>query len=845
MQDQTKKSVRSGGRGDYSCFSLLSPQNLRKSFYCSLFGFAAFLLVFVFAPYMALEANAAINTADATVTWTAASLTFDPDYAATQAYIAEHSSATIEDAIAVAGHGDVSFGDVSPTANSGDNKGTMVVVKKRLRTITSGTYYTLFLSVGGDTTNNLVSDTDSAKIIPAINGGWGNPVAFTDAAWGYAVPATNISTVYEGATVTPTFEGAGGNSPADTFASDTNLDTQLNATTYAAYYNQNAWAAVPLYGSAQQIYSATNNSGFPSGDTVDVYYAVVADTDILAGTYSNTLMYTAIASTDAIDVASQNITRSLKYVGPGITETISFDMTSSTAGFLTANNTHIYVVPHADFVAGYDSTGETYTVTSAMTTAREDGDYDECAFTTSNINTSGTGVSITCTMPNEAILGNNDGEGMYDFWVHIDDYNFDYLSKYTSGNNLVAAAQYVGLQSKDANGYVVTKMQEMGPGICASTNIWNSGTGSYARILKPGSEPTISSASYSTDNQLVTDAADATTTLTNNAALGVGTFALEDTRDHKHYLVRHLADGNCWMVQNLDLELSTSGALSSATSDVSNNWDPYASTNTKINNTYATQLADGNLTADWKGLSTWLYGQDQSAAGQYQPEGTGNQGYYWGTKRTADDTLGESVVNNAYSQVPRSYSNTTSAGAVQLYRHNGLTGANVEGATNESFAPATWNSDTNNFEGSGYYGQYYNWYAATAETGTFAQSSGNASDSICPKGWQLPVNGGNGTSRSWQDLLYGHYTTDGSTAITSGSAGSLAMRQIPLSIPFTGYYGWTNGALNYRGSYGTFWSSTAGSTAYARYLNFYASNIYPQNSVDKVNGFSVRCVVAP
>ena len=842
------KETRSGG--------FIKRKVARTSFLASLAGLVVFALTFILAPYVAVEANAAINTADATVTWTAASLTFDPDYAATQAYIAEHSSATIEDAIAVAGHGDVSFGDVSPTANSGDNKGTMVVVKKQLRTITSGTYYTLFLSVGGDTTNNLVSDTDSAKIIPAINGGWGNPVAFTDAAWGYAVPATNISTVYQGATVTPTFEGAGGNSPADTFASDTNLDTQLNATTYAAYYNQNTWAAVPLYGSAQQIYSATNNSGFPSGDTVDVYYAVVADTDILAGTYSNTLMYTAIASTDAIDVASQNITRSLKYVGPGITETISFDMTSSTAGFLTANNTHIYVVPHADFVAGYDSTEETYTVTSAMTTARENGDYDECAFTTSNINTSGTGVSITCTMPNEEILGDNDGKGMYDFWVHIDDYNFDYLSKYTSGNNLAAAAQYVGLQSKDANGYVVTTMQEMGPGICASTNIWNSGTGSYARILKPGSEPTISSASYSTENQLVTDNAeeldydsDGTITpaeiLRGNSEINIGTFALEDTRDQKHYLVRHLADGNCWMVQNLDLELSTSGALSSATSDVSNNWDPYASTNTKINNTYATQLADASLTADWKGLSTWLYGQDQSAAGQYQPEGTGNQGYYWGTKRTADDTLGESVVNNAYAQVPRSYSNTTSAGAVQLYRHNGLTGANVAGATNEDFAPDTWNSETNNFEGSGYYGQYYNWYAATAETGTFAQSSGNASDSICPKGWQLPVNGGNGTSRSWQDLLYGHYTTDGTTAITSGSAGSLAMRQIPLSIPFTGYYYWSNGALNDRGSYGYFWSSTAYSTSNARSLDFGASLISPQSSGNKVYGFSVRCVVAP
>ena len=38
--------------------------------------------------------------------------------------------------------------------------------------------------------------------------------------------------------------------------------------------------------------------------------------------------------------------------------------------------------------------------------------------------------------------------------------------------------------------------------------------------------------------------------------LGVGTFALTDIRDNKDYLVRRLADGNCWMVQNLDLDLN-------------------------------------------------------------------------------------------------------------------------------------------------------------------------------------------------------------------------------------------------------------------------------------------------
>ena len=37
------------------------------------------------------------------------------------------------------------------------------------------------------------------------------------------------------------------------------------------------------------------------------------------------------------------------------------------------------------------------------------------------------------------------------------------------------------------------------------------------------------------------------------------------------------------------------------------------------------------------------------------------------------------------------------------------------------------------------FGEYYNWYAATSETGTFEQLSPlDAPDSVCPKGWKLP-----------------------------------------------------------------------------------------------------------
>ncbi len=49
---------------------------------------------------------------------------------------------------------------------------------------------------------------------------------------------------------------------------------------------------------------------------------------------------------------------------------------------------------------------------------------------------------------------------------------------------------------------------------------------------------------------------------------------LVDTRDGKTYWVSKLKDGKCWMTQNLDLDLSTSKALTPSDSDVTASWTP-------------------------------------------------------------------------------------------------------------------------------------------------------------------------------------------------------------------------------------------------------------------------------
>ena len=60
------------------------------------------------------------------------------------------------------------------------------------------------------------------------------------------------------------------------------------------------------------------------------------------------------------------------------------------------------------------------------------------------------------------------------------------------------------------------------------------------------------------------------------------TARLKDTRDGKYYWAAKLADGNCWMTQNLDFDLSTNVSLEPETSDIKSAWTPTRSTTATI-----------------------------------------------------------------------------------------------------------------------------------------------------------------------------------------------------------------------------------------------------------------------
>ena len=131
---------------------------------------------------------------------------------------------------------------------------------------------------------------------------------------------------------------------------------------------------------------------------------------------------------------------------------------------------------------------------------------------------------------------------------------------------------------------------------------------------------------------------------------------------------------------------------------------------------------------------------------------------------------------------------------------------------------------------------YYNYYALTAEAGTFTDVVNNPQDSICPKGWKMPPVWG---SKSWSMLITTGYGIANNTNPTPS-----ALFQSPVSFVLSGTYSEYDGAITKYGSQGVMGSSTGGSGNWQyrgpTYLlgGTLIITAYPGKSA----GASVRCV---
>ena len=262
------------------------------------------------------------------------------------------------------------------------------------------------------------------------------------------------------------------------------------------------------------------------------------------------------------------------------------------------------------------------------------------------------------------------------------------------------------------------------------------------------------------------------------AASEVGdTKQLKDVRDGKYYWVGKLADGKCWMTQNLDLDLSTGTKLTSDTSDVpAAGYIPAYST--------ATTADSSTILDDNTGQRSW--------------------------------SLGNVRITNPNMNSDCGYPKNSAANCTSQFTTAG-------GST-----PTTRNGD----ELAHYIlGNHYQWNAATAGTGDTV-TGGQATNSICPKGWRLPTSGSSGEFQALANVL---------------GASSDVMKF--TNSPFYGVKGGivanrTDILFAYAGNVGRYWSSTPESSGFAYSLSFNWNNVPVNSSLTngRNNGCSVRCI---
>ena len=278
--------------------------------------------------------------------------------------------------------------------------------------------------------------------------------------------------------------------------------------------------------------------------------------------------------------------------------------------------------------------------------------------------------------------------------------------------------------------------------------------------------------------------------------------ALTDQRDNQTYAIAKLADDKCWMIENLRLDDSATLTLANTNNPLNDG------TNVTLKHNYTDTDTSNTLSA----TSSVAYNADTA------PDGwcTTNSAACDDQSRLRTDNTANRATNNPNTNSSAMYS----------------------------------------------YGNYYNWYSATAGRGTYGFSTNNNSTAgdLCPSGWRLPKGGNKTRIESNDDNDFWNLIVDALNGGTnpanydsstypyyngSTEAGPVAakLRSYPNNYLYSGYV--SGGSLNDRGSYGFYWSSTANTNINAYYLYLNSSRVSPGTyNVYKYYGRALRCIAS-
>ena len=257
------------------------------------------------------------------------------------------------------------------------------------------------------------------------------------------------------------------------------------------------------------------------------------------------------------------------------------------------------------------------------------------------------------------------------------------------------------------------------------------------------------------------------------------TTALTDQRDGTVYAVAKLADGNCWMIENLRLNADNS--------------------------------SDSTKAQGFGGVFTGL----------------------------ADSEPTTNFTNNLSAPDNSKYSSSNITGDNQRYRFPRYNNSNLQ-VNDSSLTPSPIIIEYGVTSYKWYsYGNYYSWAAAMANTTNYTSvsASDSANTSICPSGWRLPYGGENGNGNSSGGFYYLSSALVNDSPDNDLQLVSIRSRAYPNNIVYSCNIGEGRNC-----SIGDYWSSSSqsGTSAYEftigdKYAYFPTANKYM--------GQTVRCVM--
>lgn len=332
---------------------------------------------------------------------------------------------------------------------------------------------------------------------------------------------------------------------------------------------------------------------------------------------------------------------------------------------------------------------------------------------------------------------------------------------------------------------------------------------------------------------------------------------LYDLRDGKKYFVSKLRDGNCWMTQNLAFDLVAGRTLTSADTDVDENWTIPSSTEPNLSHNIS------NYHNQHTAVVSWSQGNviaKVPIGNRVCPTMPGSADGFNSVNAETDQTLAENC--------PSEYADVSTLSP-----------------SNHAIATETSSIIDGQYDPHYLIGNFYTWPAATAGSGaaTDAQNLANgnagftdvqklvdAKNSICPKGWKLPTAGSyidkstEPIAAAWpfdrEDSFYAlihayGYPETGSntnwvanegfpyTTLIGGERTRVDLK--PVYFVRSGHIETYYNALRFAGMVGFYHSSTAypNSTGLAGHLQFGLSDstINPGVHSGRSDGSAVRC----